>query len=467
MEQESSDRSNRLSEARVALFFCPKVTVLEASERVGGRAQTYRNEREGWYANLGPMRLPESHRIVHEYIRKFGLKLREFVQEDDKAWYFLNNVRRRIWEVKKDPGLLGYQVDPSEEGKTAEQLYQESLQQVVEELRRTNCSYVLAKYDTYSTKQYLIKVANLSRGAVQMIGDILNEDSGYYLSFLESMRGQDIFSSTNRFTEIAGGMDQLPRAISSTLPGLVHFNARVITIEQMGHTVNVIYKTPSKTVSSVTADYVIVTSTTRATRRIHFDPPLSPNKTDALRSTHYRSATKIFLACRKKFWERDGIDGGKSTTDRPSRFIYYLAQNFTGGIGVLLASYVQGDDSRFFLALSDEDAVSIVMEDLAAIHQLPKTEIQSLCPSAVVKRWSLDRYSMCAYTTFTPYQFIDYSEALKMPEGRIHFAGEHTAKLHGWLDTTIKSGLRAAKEINDLSFQKQQSGMKHNGKNEL
>ncbi|KAJ7317204.1 hypothetical protein JRQ81_003366 [Phrynocephalus forsythii] len=107
-----------------------KVTVLEASERVGGRAQTYRNEREGWYAELGAMRLPQSHRIVHEYIRKFGLKLREFVQEDDKAWYFLNNVRRRIWEVKKDPGLLGYQVDPSEEGKTAEQLYQESLQQV-------------------------------------------------------------------------------------------------------------------------------------------------------------------------------------------------------------------------------------------------------------------------------------------------------------------------------------------------
>ncbi|XP_072845322.2 L-amino-acid oxidase-like [Pogona vitticeps] len=442
-----------------------KVTVLEASQRVGGRTETYRNEREGWYAELGAMRLPESHRIVREYIRKFGLRLTEFVQEDDNAWYLLNNIRRRIWEVKKNPSLLGYEVDPSEEGKTADQLYQESLRQVEDELSRTNCSYILAKYDTYSTKQYLIKVANLSRGAVQMIGDILNEDSGYYLSFLESMGYYDIFLS--RFDEIVGGMDQLPRAIYSTIPGLVNFNARVIRIEQNAHRVNVIYRTPGKTVSSVTADYAIVTSTTRATRRIYFDPPLSPNKTDALRSTHYRSATKIFLACRQKFWERDGIYGGKSTTDRPSRFIYYLAQNFTGGVGVILASYVQGDDSRFFLALSDEDVVNIIMDDLAAVHQMPKWEIQNLCPSAVVKRWSLDQYSMCAYTAFAPYQFIDYSEALRMPEGRIHFAGEHTAKLHGWLDTTIISGLRAAKEINSFSFSKQCSGIKHNGKNEL
>ncbi|KAH0630370.1 hypothetical protein JD844_013334 [Phrynosoma platyrhinos] len=443
-----------------------QVTVLEASNRVGGRAQTYRDEREGWYANLGPMRLPESHRIVREYVKKFGLNLSEFIQVDDNAWYLLNNIRRRIWEVKENPSLLEYDVYPSEKGKNAEQLYRDALKKVSEELNQTNCSYILHKYDTYSTKQYLIKMANLSRGAVQMIGDILNEDSGYYLSFIESMRDDNIFSYTKRFDEIVGGFDQLPRAIYETIPETVHFNARVVRIEQRGPTVSVIYRTPAKTLSSVTADYAIVTSTARATRRIYFDPPLSPNKTDALRSTHYRSATKVFLACTKKFWEDDGIQGGKSITDRPSRFIYYLAQNFSGGSGVVLASYVQGDDSRFFLSLSDEDIINIIMDDLSAIHQLPKSKIQTLCHSSVIKRWSLDRYSMCAYASFVPYQFVDYSEVLKMPEGRVHFAGEHTSKLHGWLDSTIKSGLRAAKEINNASG-KQHSGRRVNEKGEL
>nr|XP_016847267.1 PREDICTED: L-amino-acid oxidase isoform X1 [Anolis carolinensis] len=443
-----------------------KVTVLEASNRVGGRVDTYRDQKEGWYAELGAMRVPESHRIVHEYSKKFGLRMSELQHDDDSGWYLLNNVRRRIWEVNQDPSLLGYDVYPSEKGKTATQLYSESLKKVAEEVSQTNCSYILQKYDTFSTKQYLVQVANLSHGAVQMIGDILNEDSGYYLSFIESLRNSQNFVFSNGFNKIDGGFDQLPRAIYRAFPEAVHFNARVVRIEQRGQAVTVVYQTPAKTLSSVTADYAVVTSTARATRRISFDPPLSLNKTDALRSIHHRSLNKVYLACSKRFWEDDGIRGGMSITDRPSRFIYYLAQNFSGGSGVLLASYVQSDDSLFFLSLSDEDILDIILDDLSAIHQLPKKEIQSFCHSWLIKRWSLDAYSMCAITSFVPYQFIDYSESVKMPEGRIHFAGEHTSHLHGWLDTVIKSGLRAAKEIN-IASGKDHVGMKANEKGEL
>uniref|UniRef100_A0A8D2LBB3 Amine oxidase n=1 Tax=Varanus komodoensis TaxID=61221 RepID=A0A8D2LBB3_VARKO len=421
-----------------------KVTVLEVSERVGGRAQTFRNEEEGWYANLGPMRLPEGHRIVHEYIKKFGLQLAEFIQKDENAWILVNNIRKRVWEVQQNPSILGYEVKPSEEGKTAQQLYRDAL-------RKNGIQ-----------QQYLIKVANLSRGAVRMIGDLLNEEAGYYLSFIERALSVPLFLPVSlflscRFYEIVGGFDQLPRAIYRTIPENVYFNTRVVKIQQDSNSVRVIFRTPDDVLSAITADYAIVTSTARATRRIHFEPPLSPNKIHALRVIHYRSATKVFLACTEKFWQAEGIFGGASTTDRPSRFIYYLAQNFTSGFGVLLASYVQSDDSRFFVSLSHDDVVDIIMDDLSAIHQLPKSEIQRLCRSSVIKQWSLDKYAMCGFASFTPYQFRDYSEELAMPEGRIHFAGEHTAKLHGWLDTTIKSGLRAARDIN-LDAGQQQSG---------
>lgn len=41
-----------------------KVTIVESDDRVGGRVETYRNEKEGWYAELGAMRIPSFHQYV-------------------------------------------------------------------------------------------------------------------------------------------------------------------------------------------------------------------------------------------------------------------------------------------------------------------------------------------------------------------------------------------------------------------
>jgi monoamine oxidase len=35
-------------------------------------------------------------------------------------------------------------------------------------------------------------------------------------------------------------------------------------------------------------------------------------------------------------------------------------------------------------------------------------------------------------------------------EGRIHLAGKHASAYHGWIQSAIESGNRAAKEVNSL-----------------
>ena len=67
----------------------------------------------------------------------------------------------------------------------------------------------------------------------------------------------------------------------------------------------------------------------------------------------------------------------------------------------------------------------------------------------VVKKWSLDPYSLGAFALFTPYQHLDYRRELFAREDRVHFAGEHTALPHAWIDTSMKSAIRAAKNIHD------------------
>ncbi|XP_004591732.3 L-amino-acid oxidase-like [Ochotona princeps] len=426
-----------------------QVTVLEASSHIGGRVLTFRNKEEGWYCELGPMRIPKSHRLVHTYVKKLGLKLNKFIQDDDNTWYLINGKRYRSWEVKANPELLGYPLSPTEKGKSANSLFHQAISKLRQQLKVFNCSHLLSFYDSYSTKSYLLKEGKLSRGAVKMIGDVLDEDAGYYKSLLESLWTNIIFQNDD-FYEITGGFDQLPSSLSTTLkPGTIHLESKVKMVMRDGSEVRVSYRAgnASSELHNLTADYVIVSASAKATRLITFRPPLSTDKMYALRSVHYASSTKVVLVCNERFWERDGIQGGFSITDRPSRSIYYPSHSFPGGKSTLLASYTNDDDSLFLSAMSQEQVVDLVLDDLAAMHQIPKEELCHLCPSSVVKHWSLDPLTIGSFAEFTPHQFVDYSRQLFQPEDCIHFAGEHTSLPHSWMDTAIKSGLQAARNI--------------------
>uniref|UniRef100_A0A8C3HUK9 Amine oxidase n=1 Tax=Chrysemys picta bellii TaxID=8478 RepID=A0A8C3HUK9_CHRPI len=424
-----------------------QVVILEASNRVGGRILTYREE--DWYAELGAMRLPKNHRIVHEFITKFRLKLNPFYNTNDNAWYLTNNVRARSGDVNRNPDILQYPLLPAERGKSGEGRATAPHLLCLSLPKTSGC-----RKPTVS--EYLIKEGKLSRGAIDMIGDVLNMDGSFHLSFLELLTEAVILLPSSpptpclsfRFDEITGGFDQLPEAFYKSMHRDIRFQSTVVKILHDNEKVRVSYRRPLTWLpSSETADYVLVTTTAKAVRLIKFFPPLSSKKTHALRSLRYSQAVKIFLACREKFWEKDGIYNGRSITDRPSRFIYYPGHNFTSGVGVILASYTWDNDAEFFIPLSDKKCVDLVQEDLAEIHQLPKTYIQNVCDKHVIKKWGLDKYAMGAYVSLTPYQLVDYSKALFQNEGRVYFAGEYTAHPHAWIETAMKAAMRAARNI--------------------
>lgn len=232
------------------------------------------------------------------------------------------------------------------------------------------------------------------------------------------------------------------------MPGTIRLSCSVEKILSTGKKVRVFYRKRGKgTLSCLTADYVIVTATAKAARLIKYQPLLSYPKARALRSFHYVSSTKIALACTDRFWEKDGIRGGKSITDRPSRMIYYPNHVFPSGLGVLLASYTFSDDADFFVPLSEEKCVDVVMDDLSEIHNVSKSYLRSVCNRHVVQKWALDKFSMGAFAQPTPYQFTQLFEALKQNEGRVYFAGEYTTHPHAWIDSAMKTAIRAASGI--------------------
>ncbi|XP_038873196.1 L-amino-acid oxidase-like [Salvelinus namaycush] len=430
-----------------------KVTIIESSNRIGGRVETYRPKGEHWYAELGAMRIPNFHTILLKIANNAGLSLNPFIEDDINTYYLVNGLLHKNYQVKGDPDVLNYPLNEDERGKSADQLFDLSLQKIRDYVKNNGCRAMLDKYDMFSVKEYLVKEANLSRGALRMIGDILNENSLFYTALTEALYDQSDINDETFYFEVTGGFDKLPNAICEDLKGTIHLNSKVKRISQTSNKVTVSYQdhhlwNKPSSLTHLTVDYTLVTATAKATLFIDFQPPLSADKMEALRSLHYDSSTKVVLIFSERFWEKEGINGGRSITDMHSRFIYYPSHRFPNtDIGALLASYTFSDDSTLFQGVNDEELQGLVLEDLVKIHG---EGIRPLCIGGLVKKWALDPYSLGAFALFTPYQHIDYASELFRNDNRIHFAGEHTALPHAWIETAMKSALRAARNINNL-----------------
>ncbi|KAM9812651.1 L-amino-acid oxidase [Syngnathus typhle] len=429
-----------------------KVTVIEASHRVGGRIETFRNTREGWYAELGAMRIPSFQKILLSFASKLQIPLNHFIQDDRNTYFLLNGKLHKNFAVANNNDALNYTLTEGERGKSAGQLFSETLWKVRDDLQTNGCSATLAKYDSYTVKEYLVKEGNLSRGALRMIGDILNENSLFYTSMKEMLYMQSDINDNTEYYEVTDGFDHLTTALYRMLNATTILSSKVKLINQSGgRSVTVSYqdlRNPGS-LTNLTVDQALVTATAKATLFLDFQPALSSDKMEALRSVHYMSATKVILSFRERFWEKEGIRGGKSITDRPSRFIYYPSHGFPGtDAGALLASYTCSDDSTLFQGVSEDELKAVILDDLVKIHG---ADIRSLFTGGLVKKWDLDPYSLGAFALFTPYQGR-YARELFQSEGRVHFAGEHTALPHGWIETSMKSALRAAKNINSLTI---------------
>ena len=66
-------------------------------------------------------------------------------------------------------------------------------------------------------------------------------------------------------------------------------------------------------------------------------------------------------------------------------------------------------------------------------------------------RWVRDPWSRGAFAVFHPGQMTTMMPDIARPEGRVHFAGEHTSSWMGWMQGALESGERAAREVLTLT----------------
>ncbi|MCA0988346.1 flavin monoamine oxidase family protein [Guptibacillus algicola] len=436
------------------------VTILEGNNRVGGRVYTVRDPfTNGKYLDVGAMRIPVTHKLTYEYIDRFQLPINKFINSSPKDILYANGIKASRAEYEKNPDILGFPVEPDERGKTATELFLSAVQPfytLYENGDQKQKEFLRRKFDRYSMENFLRYNPigpSLSPNAVRMIKVLLGIEGFSELSFVDILTDivNTVFNTDLEFNEITGGNDKLPESFIHQLEDNFLYNEKVHRLIQRPR--NIVVQTRNQKTGDINtfkSDIVIMTVPFSVFQFIEVLPyhSFSFEKWKAIRELHYVASMKIGIQFKERFWEKEGLKGANLISDFPNRYTYTPSrtEDDPSSSGVLLASYSWEDNAMLWNSLSLDQQITQSLEDLAKVHGKRVFDDYQVGTSF---SWSQNEFSGGCFTLYKPNQITEFENVVTKPEGRVHFAGEHTSSFHGWIEGAIESGIRAAFEVNN------------------
>ncbi|GGE37175.1 putative L-amino-acid oxidase YobN [Pullulanibacillus camelliae] len=435
-----------------------QVTLIEARTRVGGRVFTMRSPfTSGLYMDMGAMRISENHKLTLEYIKKFSLPLNEFINGSDNDLLFVNGIKTRYKHYKRHPAILNFPVTPQEQQQTATELLQNALSPLLQQIETSQDSLdqLIKQFDSYSVMDYLRHNpfnVHLSQGALDMIEVLLDVEAFSTLSFLEIFNQYLMLICINPgvFYEIEGGNDRLPQCFLPELDASLLLNKRVVRIAMDGEKVFVsMTSTDGGETTTLACNDVVMTVPLPVLQFINITPRhlFSYEKWKVIQSVHYGAAMKIAIEFKERFWEKEGLEGGKAVSDLPIRFTYYPSHSIPGTKhGVILASYTWENDTLPWEGLDEKERIRLALDNLAQLHG---HKIYDLFVTGASYSWLQDPWAAGGFSAYQPGNRLRFGKACTQPEQHIHFAGEHASSHPAWIEGAVESGIRTALEIHE------------------
>lgn len=113
----------------------------------------------------------------------------------------------------------------------------------------------------------------------------------------------------------------------------------------------------------------------------------------------------------------------------------------------ILTGYTVGPNGEDFGRLSEQERIDTATEQLGEIYDDPEGEFNAGASLA----WQDEEYTGGTYSAWSPGQVTKFWDVVRRPEGSIFWAGEHTADFVAYMEGALRSGLRAAREIDSRS----------------
>jgi monoamine oxidase len=426
-----------------------EVIVLEARNRSGGRVLTLREGfTSGLTAEAGGMSFNDNYFNLFRYVKLFKIpyeSLRAPVIRNPGGSMVYHLRGRRIVPVN---GEIDWPYDLNKEERIGSltDRYVQPLLTGVKNIGVSESLYDWARSMDHKTLSQLIAEKGASAGAQEIIRvtswytDREGRASAAWnlLPVLQSIGTKDVYS-------FPGGVDTLSTAFTVRLGERIRFGAEVVSIKNDSKKVEVIVNIAGKQ-ESITADRVVCTIPFSVLKNITILPSLSEPKKEIIAGLYYAPTTRVFMEVKQRFWESKG-ENGSAMTDLIIGQVQKHPMIKTGGEGsrAILEGHARGQDAIQLDKMSNDNRLKFALEQMGKVHP----DVYNYYEGGISKSWQLDPFSLGAYSLFLPGQITSWLPEIIRPEGRIHFAGEHTSIYSASMEGAIESGARAAKEINE------------------
>lgn len=419
------------------------VTILEARKAPGGRVRTLRDFDDGLYAEAGPIAFPQSHEFTFGYAQELGLQTRFSFKI---GYDSIAHINGQVFRIGSGSSSVPLDLKPNERQAGIYQLPRHYLEEYMREVgnpRRASWPPAsLREIDGLSLKQ-LLEQKGASQAAMDVIAASQLGLLGFGIDAISAMDAvvTEAIATDSAFYEIANGNDELAYALKKKVKKQFRKQAVVQRIEQNESGVTVTYTQSGETLS-LTADRVICTIPFPVLKNIEVFPAFSASKQQAIDELKLTPVTRTYQQFRSRLWEADKLDGyGITDLDIQNTYSPTLTQPGTRGI---LASYTGGQRALDLSAMSEAARQDFVLDNLRELFGRVDRQYES----GISQIWHQDPWAKGAFTYFEPGQMATLLPLAQRPEGRIHFAGEHTSAWHGWMNGALESGNRAASEVN-------------------
>lgn len=422
-----------------------EVVVLEARDRVGGRVLTTRAPfADGAHAEAGGESIDLDHDELLALVDRFGLETERRPATkvvDGTTWYDGRRYATADFleldegAVAADYGRfyaaldeLAADVDPEhpDEAPGAQALDEASAAVLLDELDLDPRARFLAEADLRA--EYNAEPAALSQLFVAQ----------------QSAAGTDVDDEAIEALRIAGGNDQLPQAMAAELGDVVVLGAAVTAIAEAADTVTVIASGSGADGSEreVTADHVVIACPFPPLRQVAFDPPLPSELAAAIAGLELGPAAKVTVEYRSPVWEE--VDSsGFTVADEPFG-IAWDSTDSSDAPTALLTAFITGSAAQAAAGADEDERTAAVVEQFDRVY--PEGAAARTGQTATIA-WADEPFTGGGYAAYAPGQVLAFWPAIRAGTDRLHFAGEHTEAMAGYMESAVRSGHRVAAQI--------------------